>query len=100
MSGRLLIVRVQLRQTELAAARRIMKFLWIVGWWDEDAILDVSQLFFLILGVRSTCAVASASSGNGVGSRPPFFLFAGINYDVTRSVETHLIHRLCLHRSF
>jgi hypothetical protein len=36
MSGRLLIVRVQLRQTELAAARRIMEILWIVGWWDED----------------------------------------------------------------
>lgn len=58
MSGRLLIVRVQLRQAELAAARRIMKFPLIVGWWDEDAILEVSQLFFPYLDVRSTCAVA------------------------------------------
>lgn len=46
MSGRLLIVRVQPRQTELAAARRIMKFRLMVGWWDEDAIVEVSQLFF------------------------------------------------------
>lgn len=38
MSGRLLIVRVQLRQAELAAARRIMEFCLIVGWWDEDAM--------------------------------------------------------------
>lgn len=34
MSGRLLIARVQLKQTELVAARRIMEFLlivWLVG---------------------------------------------------------------------
>lgn len=48
MSGRLPIARVQPKQTELAAARRIMKFLLIVGWRDEDAILEVSQLFFFL----------------------------------------------------
>lgn len=74
MSGRLLIVRVQLKQTELAAARRIMEFRLIVGWWDEDTMLEVSQLFFLHLGVRSTCAGASAGTGSGVGSRPPVFI--------------------------
>lgn len=100
MSGRLLIVRVQPRQTELAAARRIMKFRLMVGWWDEDAIVEVSQLFFPYLGVRSTCAVASASSGSGVGSRPPFFI-AGVNQDLTGSIETHpsSLHVVCIDRS-
>jgi hypothetical protein len=46
MSGRLLIVRVQLRQTELAAARRIMEILWIVGWWDEDYDTTALATFF------------------------------------------------------
>lgn len=47
MSGRLLIARVQLKQTELVAARRIVEFCFIVGWWDEDEILEVWNFFFL-----------------------------------------------------
>lgn len=76
MSGRLLIARVQPKQTELVAARRIMDFRFIVGWWDEDEILEVST-FFSYPGVRSTCtycAGASVSTGSGVGSRPPVFI--------------------------
>lgn len=73
MSGRLPIVRVQLRQTELAAARRIMKFLLMVGWWDEDAILEVSQLFFLILvyGAHAPLLVLALAPGRAPG---PHFL--------------------------
>lgn len=73
MSGRLLIVRVQLRQTELAAARRIMKFLWIVGWWDEDAILDVSQLFFLILVYGALAPLLVLAPALGWAPGPHFF---------------------------
>lgn len=78
MSGRLPIARVQPKQTELAAARRIMKFLLIVGWRDEDAILEVSQLFFFLILVYGadvpTAPVLVLAPALGWAPGPQFFI--------------------------